>query len=141
TRGLGASGERVFACGLAHGGSGSINTIHASFDRGETWQIAATGLPGCAGRLVRHGDRLLTADFAGGINISDDDGDTWRNQRVLPAGRSGATALARTRSGRLVLAAEGHVNSFVYVSDDGGDTWSPRPWTLPFNQGIRDIMA
>ncbi len=140
-RPLGASGQRLFACGTASGGSGSINSIYASFDNGETWSRRATGLPGCVGKLVRHSERLLVPDFAGGVNFSDDDGETWQNFRVLPPDRSGASSLTRTPNGRLILAGPGSVISYVYVSDNGGDTWSERPWPLSFNEQVKDMRA
>ncbi|MCB1559522.1 MAG: exo-alpha-sialidase [Xanthomonadales bacterium] len=138
---LGTSGEHAFVCGTASGSSGSINSIYGSSDNGETWTQRATGLPGCVGKLVRHGSRLLVPDFDGGVNISDDNGASWQNLRVLPDGHEGATALTRTRTGRLILGPEGRVSSSCYVSDDGGDTWSPRPWPAQFGEDIIDIKG
>ena len=138
--GLGSNGNTVYACGAAPGGS-SINVLYASTDNGQTWDVRQAGLPGCFGKLVKRGSRLLFPNFAAGVTYSDDGGNTWQSLRVLPGADSGASALTVTATGRLILGATGRFTSFAYISDDGGNTWSPRAWPVQFNDAVNDIAA
>ncbi|MEQ1519231.1 MAG: sialidase family protein, partial [Usitatibacteraceae bacterium] len=112
--GLGSNGNTAYACGAE---GSSINVLYASTDNGQTWSVRQSGLPGCFGKLVKRGSRLLFPNVAAGVTYSDDNGLTWQSLRVLPGTDSGASALTVTSTGRLILGSKGRFTSFAYVSD------------------------
>ncbi|MBL0124772.1 MAG: hypothetical protein IPP88_19340 [Betaproteobacteria bacterium] len=136
--GLGSDGNTIYACAAPNS---SINALYASTDNGETWALRQANLPGCVGKLVKRGNRLLFPNFAAGVTYSDDNGLTWQSLRVLPGTDSGATALTVTATGRLILGATGKITSFAYISDDGGNTWSGRSWPVGFGELVNTIAA
>lgn len=137
-RGLGRVGSTLLACAAT-----SPATLWASQDNGETWTQRAGGLDGCAGRLVQRGARVLFPSGRG-VHYSDDGGVTWLNRRVLPGTDTGASALALTPGGRLVLGATGRSavgGGLFYVSDDGGDTWTSRVTQTQFGDQVTDLVT
>lgn len=136
---VGRSNDTLFACEPSDFSGATV--LDASTDNGETWTPRAT-IPGCGGRMVQRGGRLLLV-VAAGVLASDDDGWTWQAHDVVPD-PSGypATALVLANGGRLVLGARGKQvarGGDFYVSDDGGETWSARTTTSQFGDNVADI--
>jgi len=118
-----------------------IDGVHRSRDGGRTWQAVGSGLtsrdihalvvvPGRAG----HGRRLV-ATTNKDLNVSDDDGDTWRPaniDRVMPWLYCRALAQKAGRPDVLFLGngdAPPGCAGAIARSRDAGDTWEKL--TLP----------
>jgi BNR repeat-like domain len=104
--------------------------LWASTDNGETWALRNANVNGTY--LIKSGNQLILPNgTAASVNVSDDFGVTWKTRTVNTTSEAGASAyiLGRTPTGRLILAGNGRSASGdgkFYVSDDNGDTWSPR---------------
>jgi hypothetical protein len=134
---LGANGSTLFTCGS---NGSSINVLYASADNGDTWNVRQAGLPGCSGKLIKRGNRLL---FPAGLGAmySDDNGLSWQVRQIVPSGGNSGRALTVTSSGRLIFCPTQSFGPFAYVSDDGGDTWSARSGPSQFGDYVFDIAA
>jgi photosystem II stability/assembly factor-like uncharacterized protein len=125
-----------------------IDSAWRSRDEGITWQKAPSGLsspdihnivvvPAAKGR-----PRRLLAATNNDLNISDDDGDTWRRLDIgKQAPRSYCRGLAQVqgRPERLLLGVgDGPPgwSGFVVISEDAGDTWRAAEMPGPANSTI-----
>lgn len=109
---------------------GSPDHIHRSFDDGQTWEPASSGLPRGA-RLRPSGldvlaERLLLATNQG-VYRSTDGGDAWG---VSNRGMIGATMQALSGAGKTLLGAAA-VSHPIFRSKDGGETWKTGDEGLP----------
>ncbi|HEY3128821.1 MAG TPA: hypothetical protein VGL91_05145 [Acidobacteriota bacterium] len=106
--------------------AGSDSGLFISRDGGTTWRLSSQGLPIASPiqSFVRMPqDKALLVGTHYGVYRSADDGETWSKitQGIPPISIS---ALKISTDGRALYAAE-YVEGNVYVSLDGGATWSP----------------
>ncbi|MDP6637134.1 MAG: sialidase family protein [Phycisphaerae bacterium] len=92
-----------------------------------------------SGDMVKHFDKWVAMGYANLIIHSDDDGATWSKPRKMKlkhpekhrVGNGGHGV--QLPSGRLLINGGGHrdakgaLRSFLFYSDDGGDTWRASP--------------
>jgi hypothetical protein len=120
-------GQLLLACGGQPGGGATLYTSAG----GTSWQLAGTVPgPGLVTGLASAGAKQVVLATTAGISYSADGGTTWHSATVagpVPAG--GFTYIGMT-SGTLGVAvpADPTLGS-VYVTENGGQTWSKSPIT------------
>lgn len=90
-----------------------------------------------SGRLVAGWETMLdhetgSPDDIGNLRISDDNGATWWNPGPPPAPPMALASLGN-RIAMAELTREATRKSYVYVSNDGGETWGTRHPTSGWN--------
>jgi photosystem II stability/assembly factor-like uncharacterized protein len=125
-----------------------IDGLWRSRDAGLTWEKTGTGLSSqdIHGVVVLPGTtdspRRLLATTNNDLNLSDDDGETWRPMKVgqwLPHSYCRGLAQLRGRPDQVLLgngdAPPGTIG-FIGVSRDAGATWQRAPLPNPANSTI-----
>lgn len=107
---------------------GNSTGVLRSSDGGTQWTVAGSGIPTNATVSSIGGDGTnVFAATSGGLYRSSDDGITWaRSDSGLPAGTSVAGGYVSGQQGNVVLVATAgsSVLGSVFLSTDGGATWS-----------------
>ncbi|MGA7307243.1 MAG: T9SS type A sorting domain-containing protein, partial [Rhodothermales bacterium] len=94
--------------------------IYISEDDGQTWRMSNAGLDAAAvSSMAADADGVLFAGTYQGVFRSEDQGTTWEH---LSLGQNNVESLLVTSSG---LVVAGTNNNGIYISSDGGETWSP----------------
>ncbi|MCB1094227.1 MAG: hypothetical protein KDN22_01490 [Verrucomicrobiae bacterium] len=113
------------------------NELWLSRDNGSSWQKSDTSFTGSSTILESDGGRLFSA--AGpNVLVSDDGGTTWVEKSI--GTNRGGFLLVRSATGRLIMPVRGwdvRNEGKFYVSDDNGETWSPRNAGLAFGEEVR----
>jgi photosystem II stability/assembly factor-like uncharacterized protein len=109
-----------------------------STDRGMSWSLAwASDAYLQSMAAAPSGGRLYAGTLYGGLLVSGDGGNTWRDVGGnVPDERSWSTALALAEDGTVFLGTD----RGVYRSADGGETWSRASAGLP-DQGDGETPA
>jgi photosystem II stability/assembly factor-like uncharacterized protein len=106
----------------------SNNGIYRSTDGGTTWTLAFTGMVQDLRPTPGNFSTLYATQYGVGVLKSTDGGVTWKisNTGMSPTGRI-EIAVSPVNTSRVVASSQGTlsgVNSDLYVSNDGGATWS-----------------
>lgn len=121
--------------------------IYRTFDGGDSWERAETGLPGTFGFPMvmdesskalfvvplESDERRLPPDGIFAVYRSTDGGDTWA---VSGTGFPSAPTYTAVLRGAMDTDHAGGVffgttSGRFWVTNDDGDTWTEQPWTLP----------
>lgn len=105
----------------------TARSLYRSMDRGRTWEARSTvpgvGMPTVLEIHPRNPSQLWLGTSIGEVYRSDDQGRTWTQSYRLPLERwVHAIALDAVEPGVAYMAA----GASVYVTEDGGKSWSPR---------------
>lgn len=98
-----------------------------SVDEGLTWKPVDPSQSRCMTAVESRGVRICSED--GGLSLSRDEGKTWSDIRVTPAGSSGSVRpwILMSVAGPWVVASFPEVGSSrVFYSEDAGLTWHDR---------------
>lgn len=117
-------------------GRGEAN-IGYSLDYGRTWQVPKSTPPNASvGRIAvsSDGERWVWSQIRGAF-VTKDRGENWQACQGLPAN----LRVVADRSRPLRFYALDIVAGLVYVSEDGGVTFAPRPFNLttPLPRSLR----
>lgn len=120
-------GQLLLACGGQPGGAAAVYTSAG----GSSWQLAGT-LPGpgtVTGLASAASGQVVLATTAG-ISYSADDGSTWHSATTGGAVPAGGFSYVGMTSATLGVAVPADPNvGALYVTRDGGQTWSKSPIT------------
>ncbi len=117
--------------------SGVYSGLWRSDDGGETWEESSGGVTmstfqGAAGHPANP-DVIVVADLERGLLRTTDGGDTWS---VVLEGSGFDVVASPAKPGRFIAKA----NFEVYVSEDGGATWTGRDvdpdWLAAYSSGL-----
>ena len=105
-------------------------TIHRSDDDGKTWRIISKirreGVHTDEGDMVRlsNGRIVLVLRPDGGVMVSDDNGVNWRQISRIEAKSFYAPHMTVLKDDTIVCTAGGSGGQCVFLTTDGGMTWS-----------------
>lgn len=114
------------------------NGVWRSFDRGDTWQKADSGLANQSilSLLTTESGRLYAGTSGSGLFVSEDAGDYWE---VAGTGldHPAIQTLHIDEASGLLLA--GTVSGGIYISSDDGQTWQASQGVITANASIYDF--
>jgi hypothetical protein len=114
--------QLLLTCTSAPGGGAALYTSAG----GTSWQPAGTVPgPGTATGLASAGGKQVVVATTAGISYSADDGSTWRSATIagpVPAG--GFSYVGMTSATLGVAVPANPAGGAIYVTRDGGQTWS-----------------
>ena len=112
--------------GQAAGGANQPETVYGSTDGGQTWQRSGTlTTAGPATSLAAETGGVLALSTGQCIDVSADNGATWRRAQIGPAGGFSYVGLTSPAQGVAVPADAGlHA---VWFTGDGGQHWTASP--------------
>ena len=110
---IGVNGANVFV--------GTGNGVYFSTNGGNLWSKANINNSDSDIRsILISGSTIYAGSYFGNINISLDNGITWKTVK-LPATGSNPTVVSLALKGAMVLA--GTYSNGLFISSDGGNTW------------------
>lgn len=125
-----AGSQLLLSCGgaAASGGRAQPATIYTSAG-GASWQKAGTTpASGTATSLAASSGGLVVLATTAGIDYSSDDGRTWQPASVSAAAPAGGFSyVGMTTPSRGVAVPADSSLSEVFITGDGGRTWSASP--------------
>jgi hypothetical protein len=113
----------ILAAVNANRPSGTSTTLHISTDAGATW---IAGPPATVATCSSDGRRLAVVDRFGGVQVSENAGDSWTRAGTLPM--QPYAGLASSADGTRLFATASRT---LYRSLDAGFTWTTN--VIPFD--------